>query len=562
MTVIQKDEPWLARVGERLLKRIIVAFIVIAASGTAWLLDSPGVTMALIGAAAMWLGFVLGVWCIRALLSPGWPVLGVARTLIDEAVRMKIVAVFGFGLLVFVPFLPFLLDPNEQLRYRVQFFLTWALSGTSVLMSVMTLFLACTTICNEIEKKRIFLTLTKPIGRGQYLLGKWLGIALLNLLLISVAGVGIYVFAKVLAQQEARDAYDRRAVGRQVLTARRSVGAEPPAGMDLSALVDERYKQLRTRDTGPYPQQDTDTQLRRAIEQAVVAKWHTIPPRDTQRYLFTQLHDAKRVDGWLQLRIKPVSSVEPPDRLVRLALWLNGRPYPVDPRIGRQLPLVVADNHFHVIDLPVSAIDDEGRLELRIGNVNLVNPHATHASSVNLAPGTGLELLYQAGRFEPNLVRGLGLIWLRLGFLAMIGLAAGSLLDFHVACLLSLLVYITATANTFLAESMQYYVTIPRTEMSLVEMALWWPQVFIDRLIQGEVWGAAKVVIRLIGNTFVLLVPSFSKYNPVPLIADGRLVGYGVLGEATVWVGLIWTGSCGVIGWLMLRGRELARVTV
>ena len=173
-----------------------------------------------------------------------------------------------------------------------------------------------------------------------------------------------------------------------------------------------------------------------------------------------------------------------------------------------------------------------------------------------------MELLYQVGQFEPNLVRALGLIWLRLCFLAMIGLAAGSVLGFHVACLLCLLVYITASANAFLAESMQYYVTIPRTEMSLVDMVLWWPQIFIERLLQGEVWGAIKVVIRLIGNTFVVLVPSFSKYNPVPLIADGRHVAFGVLGDAVVWVGLIWTGSCAAIGWLLLRVRELARVTV
>ena len=45
-----------------------------------------------------------------------------------------------------------------------------------------------------------------------------------------------------------------------------------------------------------------------------------------------------------------------PDERVRLGIWLNGRPYPVNDR-GEHLPIVVAENRYHVLDLPVDAID-------------------------------------------------------------------------------------------------------------------------------------------------------------------------------------------------------------
>ena len=242
-------------------------------------------------------------------------------------------------------------------------------------------------------------------------------------------------------------------------------------------------------------------------------------------------------------------------------MWLNGRPYPIEAG-DHHVPLDLADRNFHVIDLPVSAADARGNLEVRIANVNLHNMRATFPSSVSFTPGKGLELLYQVGRFETNLARALLLIWVRLGFLAMLGLMAGSFLGFPVACLLCVMVYVASSANGFLVESMQYYVAFPTGGLSLWDRLLWVPAEFYRRLASGDAWAAMKIVVRLIGNTFVLMIPSLGDYSPVPLIADGRQIGNPILVAAVLRVGLIWTNLCALAAWVMFRSRELARVTM
>jgi hypothetical protein len=406
------------------------------------------------------------------------------------------------------------------------------------------------------------LTLTKPIGRGRYLAGKWLGITALNLLLVGVAGAGVYAFAEVSQWQDARDESDRRAVDTQVLVAREVVHAQPPITMDMPGLFKKRMEQLRIEDPSRFSQSRVDLKTRRLIEQSITLKWHTIAPRDSQRYLFTGLGRAKDYSRWIQLRLKPVMSRSPPDEYARLALWLNGRPYPMDAQGQRHLPIVLADRHYHVIDIPTDAISPTGQLDVRITNVNLENPRATFPSSVTIAPGQGMELLYQVDQFGPNLVRALGLIWVRLMFLAMLGLMAGTFLGFPVACMLCLLVCFTAVANAFLLESIEYYVSFPTEDLFWWDKMIWVVRQIFALLSDGEVWGAIKILIRLVGNTFVLLVPSFSDYNPVPLIADGRIVDATMLGRGVIRVGVIWTGLCALLGWAIFRGRELSRVTV
>lgn len=511
---------------------------------------SPAVTV--FGTVLMSGALAGGLWAIRLALSPGRAVFGVARAVVDEAVRMKLALIFIIVLVVLLPVLPTALDPAEQLRYRVQFFLMWSLSGVSVVLSLMTLFLACSTICGEVHDRQIYLTMTKPVSRGGYLFGKWLGIMLLNLLLICVSGAGVYVYAKYLGRQPGQGVMDRAAVNKQVLVARTSITPQPPPGMDLKRALELRIEQLQKEDPYKYPD-EIDPAVRRQVWQSVLAKWHSIAPREDRSYLFAGLGEAAQHGQWLQLRFKPRMARPPEDELVRLALWLNQRP------IGQ---VVVADNQYHVIDLPVSAVDGRGNLLVSIANVDLAQPGATFPASVMFAPNEGLQVLYQVGRFEPNLARGLGIVWVRLGFIAALGLGAGTFLGFPVACLLSLLVYCAASVSGFLIEALHYYASVPVQEPSLWQWLLAYPRQFFGQLTSGELWGAFKVMIRAIGQVFIALVPALSEYNPVPLIADGRVVEGRLLVSALGKVGLGWTSGLGLLGWLIFRRRELARVTV
>lgn len=530
------------------------------------------------GVWAMAMSFFGGLALIRFLLGYGHPVTGVARTLVDEAIRMKIALVFIIGLILLIPILPTSLLPSERLEYRIQTFLSYSVSGISVLLSFMTIFLACGTISAELRDKQIFLTMSKPVSRFNYLAGKLLGIAMLNLLLIAVSGVAVYSFARLLQQQRAMEVLDRVAVEEHILVARKNILPQMPPGMDRETLILDRFKQLYTEDPMRWggkmglPVEDTEElrdavnrlpeNMRKEIETAVDARWHTVAPGRKQSFRFTGLADAGRYTDILQLRFKPFAQPQPEDKRIYFSLWVNGRPYHMNPNTGVAAPIVVTAGEYHVIQIPTSFIEEDGVLDIIMGNENPVDPRQNLSTSVNFPPNKGVEVLYRVGGFEGNLTRTLTIIWLRLVFLAVMGLTASTFLGFPVACLFSFLIYVVAIASGFLTESLGEFAAIAPADLTVWRQILWTFDEFFTELLKGELWEAVKLPIRLFGETIVLLVPDFSRFNPVPLMADGRVVPGEMLGEAVLWLGVIWSGLSAFVAWAIFRKRELARVIV
>jgi hypothetical protein len=547
--------PWVSRVG------LLLAFTAacLFACGTFLAGQRVGGAIAVAGIWAMTVGFIVGVGLLRLLFSGPWAWSAVARTLIDEAVRMKLALVFIVLLLLLVPVLPFLLDADERLQYRVRFFLTWALSGSALLLSLMTIFLSCATVSGDLRERHVFMTLTKPISRGSYLLGKWMGVVMFNLLLVALTGVGIWAFVQILAHSgTAQDAADQRALEEQVLVARVATDPQFPPGMDPEALYQQRLEQLRRDfpDDPAYEQVSPETE--RSIRAAIVARWYTIGPGRVQGYLFTGLSRAvqlaERGEGrFIQLRLKPIATQPPPDRIVRLMMRINGRDY-------SRAPLALPHDIYSVLDIPTQAIDDQGRLLVEIANID--DPRQPVTGSVTFSRAEGLQVMYRVGDFTPNLARTLLMLWVRLVFLAMLGVAAASFLDFPVATLLCLMIFAGAVASGFFAQSLQEFGTRPREDLPLWRQLLANFEIIADKWADGDRWEAFKVPIRVAGEFFMLLVPSFARFNPVPLIADGLLVSWTATFKALAWIGIGWTGVTAAAAWLLFRRRELARVTV
>ncbi|MEX0654812.1 MAG: ABC transporter permease subunit [Phycisphaeraceae bacterium] len=544
-----RDLPRVQKATNFILGTVAMLLVVLFAQAMGY----TSLRLAVTGVYWMAVGFFLGLMLIRALLAFGHPILGVARTLIDEAIRMKVALVFIVALVLLVPALPMALDPAELLKYRVQSFLTWSLMATGVLLSLMTIFLAVGTITNEVSMRQIFLTMTKPVSRGQYLAGKWLGIALLNVLLVAVCGGGIYVFTQLLVQQQAQSPADRMQVEQEVLAARVAITPEPPQGTDMSALYQQRLQRVRQQDPAQFGEPDTPvpTHIQRQVQQQVVAQWYTIGPRQSQTYVFRNVRAPVGENQAIQFRLKPRAAGTVPEGYVHLDIRINDRPYQAG-------PVRLSDDTVHILRIRAEAIEN-GELRMTIRNPAM---NGWEQPSISFNTADGLQMLYRAGGFESNLLRSLAMIWLRLGFLAMLGLTAGTFMSFPTASLLSLMVYVAAAASGFLHESLQSYATFPGGEMSAWDRIVAVPALLFASLAAGEIGEALKLLIRLFGQTFMLLVPAFGEFNPTPLLADGLTVSWTLLRNAILQVGLIWTGLTAVVGWAIFRSRELARVTV
>jgi hypothetical protein len=345
-------------------------------------------------------------------------------------------------------------------------------------------------------------------------------------------------------------------VARQVLVAREAISPRPPGEVDFQSIFNERLAKLRAEDPQQYgqpedPASDIKPAARRQIQQLIIIDWYSLAPRSIGSYQFNGLAEAKTLETTVQLRIKPKAASETSDGFVYLNMRVNGRPFSLPP---------LADDNYHVIEIPSESVDENGALK-----IDLINAIANgrEQPTITFNAQDGIQLFYRVGHFEGNLVRSLALLWIRLCFLGVLGLMAGTYLSFPVASLLALLIYVAAACSGYLQESFEFYSAFPKASLSTFDKIVWVPTEIGSLLFdQGKPWDAIKIVIRLIGSGFMYLVPSFSNYNGTVPLADGRLVPYQTVTQALLWVGLIWSGTAALLGWLIFRKRELARVTV
>ena len=545
----------------RRLRRIGIWGVAAAAVVTAVVLHLAGQTeLAVVAAVAAGLAtaFQGGIAALRGLLSAGDGVVGVARSVIEEAVGTWLPVLLVIIVVVGLPVLPLLLDPSERLEYRLQFFLTWALTAAGFLLALVTIFLGCFSVCGDIDSQRIHMVLVKPLGRWQYLLGKWLGIVLLDGLLVALVGGGVFTVAATVRQMPAADAADRLAVDEEVFTARSVARPEHPRGTDFKADVDAAIEQLLKDDPQGFTA-DPSGARKRILAQRVL-EWHNVSPDTVAGYVFTGLERARQAAPVVQLRLKPFADNVAIDRApVRFALWINDRPFPF--KDGQHEEFTLISGTFHTIEIPTTGIDADGRLRLAIANRNLVPPGQTRPATISFSPGKGLEILYRSGSFRGNFLRCLAVMWAKLALLAAAALAAASWLGFPIAVLAALMVYVAAVARGFLADAIDIYTGTDRVDAGFIDMVRLRASVLFERFDRLELWDATKTLTSFAAEGFLALVPSFGAHDGVTEVATGRLLTAAQALSSVAELGLAYPLVLLACGWVLLCKRDLVNVS-
>jgi ABC-type transport system involved in multi-copper enzyme maturation permease subunit len=98
----------------------------------------------------------------------------VAKNTIRQAMRMKVAAVFLVLLLILLPVLGFSATGDGTLKGRLQTFVSYGLSLTAILLSLLTIIVSIYTVTSDIEQRQIYTVITKPIRRFEFLIGKLL----------------------------------------------------------------------------------------------------------------------------------------------------------------------------------------------------------------------------------------------------------------------------------------------------------------------------------------------------------------------------------------------------
>ena len=194
--------------------------------------------IAVLGLAVLAAVILLGSKDRSAIVRNTWTV---ARHTFSQCLRTKVAAVFGIMLAVSLALLPWAMEGDGTLAGRIRTFLDYSTTVTSVLLSLIVIFLSVAMVSGDIRDRHVYLVCTKPLGRWHYIVGRWLGVVLLSAVLLAASAATVYVLAQYLRSRSdlVVNPEDRRTVETEVFAARAEVLPDPP---DVTAVVAERVK--------------------------------------------------------------------------------------------------------------------------------------------------------------------------------------------------------------------------------------------------------------------------------------------------------------------------------
>ena len=445
----------------------------------------------------------------------------VATNTIKQAIRMKVAVVFLILLLVLLSAMGFSTTGDGTLKGRLQTFVSYGLSLTSILLSLLTIIISIYTITSDIEQRQIYTVITKPIRRFEFLPGKLLGVILLDIVLLSLFAVIIYTVTIYTPKFSKATDIERMQAYYEFFTARASLTV--PA-IDVSQEVEDTYKKLET--SGGLPE---NVPYEEMIAQITMQKQLANRAADVGQVLTWEFDNVKSLAQNIFIRFKYDVAVNPPDMQV-YGRWVAGDYQYIKYGTESETPIYnqihknsVRD--FHEIVIPANVIPEHGRLAVAFQNYPLNN-------TVIFFPPDGIEVLYKADTFTGNFIRVIFLILFRLIFLACLGTLASTFLSFPVAILLCLVLFTTSCFSGFVIESFG----------------------FLSENI--------SVIYTYTITWIVRLLPQFDKYNPTRFMVPGLLLSWTVLARCAVVMVCIKSLLLLVIALIIFSYREIAKIIV
>ena len=455
----------------------------------------------------------------------------IARNLMVEVARMRALMIFLALLLAgcTLGFALWLHGGAGPIDQKVQTFLSYSLSFVFHILALLTIFISIATITRDIKRQEIHTITTKPISRGRFLVGKFLGLVLLNLILLSVSGAAIYTLARILPHAKSYGNDELARLNELVFNARRGVTPPlPDIAQQVRQEVEQEVEQKIQEEHMTEPAQIAAMRqvLTSDKTNQIMQRYRSVEPGSHIIWHFTGIKSLDREKGNIYLRYKQEVSPTPLD-LATTGQWFYGPTedvlYSGASRITRDVVRTV-----HEFPIPARTASSEGDLYVAYRNLPLNYPVVIIYPSESRYDNS-IELLYKAGNFNGNFLRTLGACYLRLVFLSLLGLALGAWLSFPVAVLGLLVVFVIGLSSNFIAEAVE--------------------------------WDAGKNAFSF-AKIIMPAFPKFAAYDPVPQIEKGRLVPYQMLRDCFFFLVLIKGGLAGLFGYLIFKFRELARVIV
>jgi hypothetical protein len=448
----------------------------------------------------------------------------VARNTIAQALRMKVAFTVIVLLVILLPLMSVIMVGDGTLHGKLQAFVSYGLSLTSMLLCLLTVIISCYTLSDDLTRKHIYLVITKPIARFQILCGKLLGIILLDIFLLTVFACIIYGLTLMIPKLTDPGQMQLAKVENEFFTARRSL---TPAIDEENLAKQARQQYEKLKEGGQLPERMATEKLMAELLAQERFKTKAVETARNKVWEFQNvgLHDPNEV---LFVRYKFQSTPQTLDSKV-LGRWLVGDYRQVELGPGNwtsplyRINRVELTDNFHEFTVPANAVAHDGYLA-----VVFQNPVENQVTIIM----EEMEVLFRADTFTANYCRSILLILLRLIFLAALGISASTWLSFPVAILVCVVVFFVGTVNGFVLDSFTY--------LSY----------------------NAGLIYNVTFRPLLWLLPKFDgKLNPTEFMVPARLLSWAFLAKAYAVTFFIKSILLTLFGILIFSNREIAKIS-
>ncbi len=476
--------------------------------------DTLGWGLLLRGVATVILAVLLSqvaarVCCVSRLLTLAQLTIIQARR---QGVFLVMMSVSVLGLIIFRELPEASLSPVVQMKT----FLTYSTNLIFFVGSLLALIHSTQTVCQDFRDKYVQLLFVKPLPRLHYLLGRLLGTGAL-LTIYTACNLGCLWAESRLFASELSGRAGSELIERSLLTGRGSAEAKPEP-QSLARAV-ENFMADTTREL------PSDPELARAEAEEVVRHvWtRSIPEKRAVPFVFDSID--KPTDARLVLR--PVLLPPPSSGSCRIKIqW-----------VGAESKLYVLPVG-QVVEVPVPE-------DISVAEPALV---LANFSAGKLSLRDGLEILYPASSYASNLLRLGAWLLIKLLFVCVLGLLAGSLAGFPVAILFCGSLVLAASLSGFVLSDFDF-------SGAQIHHHGRPDQGFVTRALNAVLENTERFGVGLLS-----ILSAYSESSPNRHLLQGRRIPAGDLWALTWKVGLVWNLTALALASLIYRKKELARV--
>ena len=438
--------------------------------------------------------------------------LSIVKLTFRHAVRSHIFQLLFLVLLLCVALIPTTITNTNAADFLKSsiFYSLWIVSAVLGLSSI---WLGCFIMTGDIDSYQLHMVVSKPVSRITVWLGKWMGVCLVNLLLLVLASTAVYFIILYRFENLEFQPGEKERMRAEVLVGRRAFPADRPDYAEaIQHLVRQKIRRLtsqgRTVDTQMQEKLIKDSQLE-VVSRDSEAKHNTI-----KSWRFSNIPDPNGKP--IFLRYRPyINKVASEDQRPTHLLWSVGIPrerkaapqagpvsqsnaktydiylYPLDDK-----PDQVMTGIFHEKELRPewNVVSSDGKVFMTVHNLD------RFAGTLYFQPADGPRMLVPATTFAGNYARAVLVTGLELMLLAALSCAFAGCLSMPVAIFM-VMSYLLFGAFSVYMVNLEY------------------------------ISGMADRFGQLVGKILLWVVIPLQRFDVSSLVSDGVLVEWALVGE-------------------------------